>query len=99
MQNMSFSRSKKNQSVIFWLQTFFQSLTFQKIFNSESNALYLLQSKILSVVFFYFKIWHVVKLFVQNQALKSFFSGSQWIIIQVLPTSKKKLLEIDNGLG
>ena len=51
MQNMSFSRSKKNQNVtFFWMQTFFQNLTSQKIFNSKSNALYKSQSKTWSVV-------------------------------------------------
>ena len=50
MQNMLFSRSKKNQTVIFWMQTFFQNLTCRKIFNSKFNALYFLQSKIRRVV-------------------------------------------------
>ena len=56
MQNMSFSRSKMNQNVIFWMQTFFQNLTCPKIFNSKSNALYFFQSK----------IWRFVKLLNQN---------------------------------
>ena len=56
MQNMSFSRSKMNQNVIFWMQTFFQNLTSPKIFNSKSNALYFFQSK----------IWRFVKLLNQN---------------------------------
>ena len=56
MQNMSFSRSKKNQNVIFWMPTFFQNVTCPNFFNSKSNALYFFQSK----------IWRFVKLFNQN---------------------------------
>ena len=56
MQNMSFSRSKKNQNVIFWMPTFFQNLKCPKIYNSKSNALYFFQSK----------IWRFVKLYNQN---------------------------------
>ena len=64
MQNMSFSRSKENQNVIFLDANIFQILTSRKIFNSKSNALYLFQSKIWRVVFlcffFKFKMWRVV---------------------------------------
>ena len=63
MQNMSFSRSKMNQNVIFWMQTFFQNLTCPKIFNSKSNALYFFQSK----------IWRFVKLLNQNLTRFEFF--------------------------
>ena len=57
MQNMSFSRSKKYQNVIFLDANIFQNLTCRKIFNSKSNALY----------FFQFKIWRVVKTSKQNR--------------------------------
>ena len=50
MQNMSLSRSKENQNVIFWMQTIFQKLTCRKIFNSKHNALYFFQPKIRRVV-------------------------------------------------
>ena len=52
MQLMSFSRSKINQNVVFWMQTFFQNLRCRKFFKSKSNASYLFQSK----------IWRFVKL-------------------------------------
>ena len=56
LQHMSFSRSKLNRNLIFWMQTIFQNLTCWKIFISKSNALY----------FFQFKIWRVVKTSNQN---------------------------------
>ena len=60
MQNKSFLRSKTNQNVIFWMQTYFQNLTCPKFFYSKSNALYFFQSK----------IWRVVNLL--NRNLTSF---------------------------
>ena len=49
-----------NQDVIFWMQTFFQNLTCQNFFNSNSNALYFFQSN----------IWRFLK--VLNQTLTRF---------------------------
>ena len=40
MKNMSFSRSKKNQNVIFLHANIFQNLTCRKVFKSNSNALF-----------------------------------------------------------
>ena len=45
MQKMSFSRCKKNQNVIFWMQTFFRSLTFRKYSLESSNTLLNFMSK------------------------------------------------------
>ena len=53
MRNVSLSRSKMNQNVIFWMETLFQKMTYPKFFNSKSNALYFFESK----------IWRFVKLF------------------------------------
>ena len=39
MQNMSFSRSKKNQNEVFLDAKIFQNLTCRKKFNSKSNAM------------------------------------------------------------
>ena len=50
MQNMSFSRSKKNQNVIFWMQTFFQNLTRPNFFNSKSSTFNFFQSKTICFV-------------------------------------------------
>ena len=55
-QNISLSRSKMNENVIFWMQKFFRKLTCPKFNNSKSNALYFFQSK----------IWRFVRLFHQN---------------------------------
>ena len=63
MQNMSFSRSKMNQNVIFWMQTFFQNLTRPNFFNSKSNTLYFFQSKTLRFVNFLIEIWRVMNFF------------------------------------
>ena len=63
MQNMSFWRSKMNQNVIFWMQTFFQNLTRPNFFNSKSNTLYFFQSKTL----------RFVKLFNRNLMRYEFF--------------------------
>ena len=52
MQNMSFSRSEKNQNVIFLDAKIFQNLSCRKMFNSKSNALYLFQTKIWRVIKF-----------------------------------------------
>ena len=82
-QKKSFSRSQMIQNRIFWTQTFFQNLTCQKVFNSDSNALYFLQSKFWRVVklsnqnltrcLFFFNIWRVVNFFIQNLLFKSTF--------------------------
>ena len=58
MQKMSFSRSYKNQNVIFLDANTFQNLTCPKSFISKSNTLYFFQSK----------IWRVVQ--TSNQNLK-----------------------------
>ena len=91
MQNMSFSRSKRSQNVIFLDANIFQNLTCRKNSNSKSNAMY----------FFQFKIWRVVKTSNQNltrwenfssksDKLQNFFSkiwflscfsGSDWMMI------------------
>ena len=107
MQKMSFSQSKVYQNVIFCMQTIVQDLRCQKIFNTESTALYFFQSKIWRVVkllnqtvtrcIFNFNIWHVVKLFIQNLLFKSLFQ----ILAETFSkcsTSKNKLLDTDDGL-
>ena len=96
MQNMSFSRSKKNQNVIFWMQTFFQNLTRPIFSNSKSNTLYFFQSKTLHFVKlfnrsltcfdFFFKIWRVRKIEFKIWQLLSFFSPKSdiYLVFQVL---------------
>ena len=69
IQSKSFSRSKLNHNVIFWMQTIFWNLTCWKSFNSKSNALYFsIQILTLCKTFksksdafwnFYFEIWRV----------------------------------------
>ena len=71
VQSKSFSRSKLNHNVIFWLQTIFWNLTCWKIFNSKSNALHFsIQNLTLCKTFksksdafwnFYFEIWRFRK--------------------------------------
>ena len=63
MQNMSFSQSKRNQNVIFRMQTIFQNLTRPNFFNSKSNTLYFFRSKTL----------RFVKLFIRNLTRFEFF--------------------------
>ena len=50
MQKRSFSRSKRNQNVVFWIQTLFQKLTCRKNFNSKSKAFIFFRPKISCVV-------------------------------------------------
>ena len=91
LQIMSFSRSKEDQNVIFWMQTFFkiwrlekfliQNLTRCIFFNPKSDAMLKLQ----------IKFWRVVKILIQNlTSFKTFFSeiwllsccsGSDWLMI------------------
>ena len=66
MQNKSFSRNKRNQNVIFWMQTFFQNPTCPNFFKSKSNALYFFQSKIWRFVKILIKIWRVLKFLFEN---------------------------------
>ena len=77
MLNVSFSRSKENQNVIFWLQTFFKTWR-RKSSNSKSNALYFFsiqnltrcknfKSKSDALYFFKFKIWRGVIFKIQNK--------------------------------
>ena len=82
--NMSFSWSKMNQNVIFWMQTLFQNLTCRKVLKWKSNALYFFKIKsdalqnfyfkIWHVVFFYFKIWHVVFFYFKIWQVVKFFT-------------------------
>ena len=62
MQSMSFSRSKMNQNVIFWMQTYFQKGTCRKSVNSKK-----------CIVVFQSKIWRVVKTFYKNLTRCTFF--------------------------
>ena len=52
LQNMAYSSSKMSPNVIFLMQNFFQSMASWKVSTLKSNALYLLQIKILRVAFF-----------------------------------------------
>ena len=75
---MSFSRSKRNQSVNFWMQTLFKILHVKKIlFQNLTRCLFpiwrvvkLLNQILICCIFFKFKIWQVVKLFIQNLLVK-----------------------------
>ena len=96
MQNMSFSRSKKNQNAIFWMQTIFQNLTSPNFFNSKSNTLYFFQSKTLRFVKlfsriltrfdFFFKIWRVRNIEFKIWQFLNFFSPKSdiYLVFQVL---------------
>ena len=96
MQNMSFSRSKMNQNVIFWMQTFLQSLTPSNFFVSNSITLYFFQSKTLRLVKlfnqnltrfeFFFKIWRVRKINIKIWQFLKFFSPKSdfYLAFQVL---------------
>ena len=66
MQNMSFSRSKMKQNLIFWMETFFQNLTRPNFFNSKSNTLYFFQSKTLRFVKLFNRKLTRFELFFQN---------------------------------
>ena len=96
MQNMSFSRSKKNQNVIFWMQTIFQNLTSPNFFNSKSDTLYFFQPKTLRFVKlfnriltrfdFFLKIWRVRKIEFKIWQILNFFSPNSdfYLVFQVL---------------
>ena len=84
MLKMTFSRCEMKQNLIFRLRKSFQNLTCRKSINSESNALYFFSIQNLTLwktfksksdVFYYvnFKIWHVVKVFVENLLFISSF--------------------------
>ena len=62
---MSFSRSKKNRNLIFWMQTIFQNLTCQKLFNSKAIALH----------FFKSKIWRIVEKLIRNLTRRKKFDS------------------------
>ena len=60
MQNMSFSRIKLSQNVIFGKDLFFSKSDMSKKFDSEPNALYFFSPKFDALCFFQYKIWHAV---------------------------------------
>ena len=84
MQNMSFSQSKMNQNLMFWMRKFFsksdmsqsfkfkiQRIVFFSIHNLRRCKTF--KSKSVEFQYFYFKIWHVVNFFIQNLLFKSSF--------------------------
>ena len=88
---MSFSRSKMNQNIFFWMETFFQNLTCRKKFNSKSNEPYFFQSKISCVVKLLKQNQTHCKIFYSKSAFQIVFSHSRWIITKLLPTAENNL--------